>query len=117
MLEYMRTSLSITMNNDGGTSVRSGIILICTTIAVIGTTSETETFIPFIPLGEIADDDNNDDDEEEGMTAEADEAAAAATDLANMPMNRPPLDAPSKNSGSESVLNLLDDIPVVVEIS
>jgi len=115
MLEYMRTSLSITMNNDGGTSVRSGIILICTTIAVIGTTSETETFIPFIPLGEIADDDN--DEEEEGMTAEADEAAAAATDLANMPMNRPPLDAPSKNSGSESVLNLLDSIPVVVEIS
>jgi len=101
MLEYMRISLSITMNSDGGTSDRSGIMLICTTIEAIGTTSDAEIFTALIPFGDNTDED--DDDEEEDDDDDDDEEKAA-TDLANIPMKRPPLDAPSRYRGSDSVL-------------
>jgi len=100
MLEYMRTSLSITMNSDGGTSDRSGIMLICTTMEVIGTTSDTEIFGAFIPFVDNTDEEDDDDEEEDEEDDSDNEEEKAATDLANIPMKRPPLDAPSKNRGS-----------------
>jgi len=94
----MRISLSITMNSDGGTSDRSGIMLICTTIEAIGTTSDAEIFTALIPFDDNTDEDDDDDEEDD------DEEEKAATDLANIPMKRPPLDAPSRYRGSDSVL-------------
>jgi hypothetical protein len=51
----------------------------------IGTTSETEIFMAFIPFGDNTDEDEDEEDEEE----DDDEEEKAATDLANIPMKRP----------------------------